>query len=60
VSPYLIMAARAAKARAAANFLEATAKACEAGHESDEALEAAQEALDDATAETRAALEGVL
>jgi hypothetical protein len=53
------MAARAAAARAAANELESCAKACEAGFESDEALETAQTKLDEATSETRAALEGI-
>lgn len=60
MSPYLIMATRAAAARTAANELESCAKACEAGFESDDALEAAQAKLDDACDETRAALEGIL
>lgn len=59
-TPYRIMRERAAAARAAANFLEATAAACEAGRESDDALEAAQAALDDATTLTREALEGIV
>jgi hypothetical protein len=54
------MATRAAAARTAANELESCAKACEAGFESDDALEAAQAKLDDACDETRAALEGIL
>ena len=56
---YQTMRLRAAAARAAANWLEAVAAACEAGRESDDALEAAQRQLDEATDETRACLEGL-
>ncbi len=59
MNAYRTMRERAANVRRAANFLEATAAACEAGRESDDALEAAQHALELATAETRTALEGI-